>query len=396
MISEDDRRLINQFADGNGRVKRPAGLNPHALGARSAKRTFWISVLIWWVIYFIVALALEGDDVSTDEAASVGFGIATFAAVAYLIVSGFRGGKTRKLERRWRAALVAQAALDEYVVDKTLPEQFGYATNLAKSYDETLKVDFGLPGILMVDPSDEDVYRPALLLVTDKSVLMTVISEEPLLHHGVNMPREHFRFDFMDDYPLQEDPRPLWGVRSRPDCIRLRINEEQTVLFRSFDTDEGTSEFLKYVEIAANRVRESTYLPPLADLSRGPRPEKRLVRDALEAEEVVALWVRWLGWPDARTTVATGDGGIDVIGTGPTGLAVAQVKFEAKPTGRPQLNALFGAGHGVGATSWLFFTAKGYSEQALDWADQVGMSLFSFTLDGDIQPVNRSAADLFR
>ena len=302
----------------------------------------------------------------------------------------------RKLAKRWKLARLAQAKLDGDLFDNTLDEQMGYASSLANSLDETLiGGDFGLRGALMLDPDDEDSIRPALLLATDKSVLITVITENPFSSNGVNLPREHYRIDFMSDYPFRPDSRPLWGLPSRPDCVLLRVNDEQAVVFRSLEPDEETAEFLKRVEVEANRARANSYLPPLSNLSRAPRPEKRLVRDAYEAEEMVALWVRWLGWPDAETTVMTGDGGIDVIGSGPSGLAVAQVKFEAKPTGRDRLQALFGAGHSQGATSWLFFNSAGYSRPAVDWADQVGMALFRFTLDGDIQPENRFAEDLF-
>ena len=302
----------------------------------------------------------------------------------------------RKLAKRWKSARLAQAKLDGDLMDNTLDEQIGYASSLASSLHETLiGGDFGLRGALILDPDDEDAIRPALLLATDKSVLITVITEKPVSANGVNLPREHYRIDFMADYPFRDDSRPFWGLPSHPNYVLLRVNDEQTVVFRSLEPDEETAEFLKRVEVEANRAREDSYLPPLSNLIRGPRPEKRLVRDAYEAEEMVALWVRWLGWPDAETTVVTGDGGIDVIGSGPGGRAVAQVKFEAKPTGRDRLQALFGAGHGVGATAWLFFNSAGYTVHAVDWADEVGMALFRFTLDGDIQPENQSAEDLF-
>jgi hypothetical protein len=75
---------------------------------------------------------------------------------------------------------------------------------------------------------------------------------------------------------------------------------------------------------------------------RGPKPQLRLVRDAGEAEEMAAEWVRWLGWSKARRTQATGDGGIDVLCKNAKGTSkvAAQVKFEALPTGRPVLQAL--------------------------------------------------------
>jgi len=131
--------------------------------------------------------------------------------------------------------------------------------------------------------------------------------------------------------------------------------------------------------------------------TRGVMPAARLVRDAAEAEELAAEWTRWLGWPGAYRTVATGDSGIDVYGESITnGIVVAQVKFEALPAGRPVLQAIFGAGHGVGAQAWLFFTSAGYTAQAVAWADGVDMALFRFTLDGQIEPSNRMGEALLR
>ena len=135
-----------------------------------------------------------------------------------------------------------------------------------------------------------------------------------------------------------------------------------------------------------------------ADASSDRRPEPpapRMVRDAAEAEAIAAEWVRWMGWPTAAVTAPGTDGGVDVHST-ENGGVVAQVKFEAVKTGRPVLQALFGAGHALAATNWLFFSSAGYSPQAIEWADQVGMGLFRFTLDGAIEPVNAPARQRFQ
>lgn len=127
----------------------------------------------------------------------------------------------------------------------------------------------------------------------------------------------------------------------------------------------------------------------------GGQPEPRLVRDALEAEHLASDWVRWMGWRDAAVTRFTGDGGIDVLGTEDGEPAVAaQVKFEAKPTGRPAVQNLYGASVGEGCTHHLFFSSAGYTREALDWADRVGVALFRFALDGTIEPVNNVADKL--
>lgn len=120
-----------------------------------------------------------------------------------------------------------------------------------------------------------------------------------------------------------------------------------------------------------------------------PKPEPRLVRDAAESEGLAAEWIRYMGWPAARPTVATGDNGIDVMGQEPSlGVVAAQVKFEAKKTGRPAIQGLYGAGHGISASHWMFFSSAGYSPMAVEWADQMRVGLFRFTLDGAIEPNN--------
>ncbi|MDP2774261.1 MAG: restriction endonuclease [Nocardioides sp.] len=129
--------------------------------------------------------------------------------------------------------------------------------------------------------------------------------------------------------------------------------------------------------------------------SRPARPTPRLIRRASEAEELCAEWLRWMGFPGALVTPAGTDGGIDVIGPGSTGVIAAQVKFEAVSAGRPKLQELYGAGVAAGATTTAFFSSAGFTRQAQDWADQVGMALFEFSLDGSIVPANEHSRRLF-
>lgn len=135
-------------------------------------------------------------------------------------------------------------------------------------------------------------------------------------------------------------------------------------------------------------------LAPLPSRTDQPRPAPRMVRDAAEAEALAADWVRWLGWTDASITQPGADGGVDVLGRAEGGVA-AQVKFEAVKTGRPVLQALYGAGHGLGVKHWVFFSSAGYTTQAVAWADHVGMLLFRFALDGTIEPINSDARGRF-
>lgn len=94
-----------------------------------------------------------------------------------------------------------------------------------------------------------------------------------------------------------------------------------------------------------------------------------------------------LGIADATVTQATGDGGIDVTSR----TALAQVKRESKPTGRPALQNLYGARGPRDSRTLLFFSAAGYSKQALDYAEQVGMALFTYDVDGQLEAENDAA-----
>ncbi len=100
------------------------------------------------------------------------------------------------------------------------------------------------------------------------------------------------------------------------------------------------------------------------------------------AEQVAAVTLQVLGFPDARATPVGADGGFDVEGRG----IVAQVKYLTRPVGRPELQRLAGANqHGAQAA---FFSRAGYAAQAVAFADAVGMALFTLELPDNVQPVN--------
>jgi hypothetical protein len=118
-----------------------------------------------------------------------------------------------------------------------------------------------------------------------------------------------------------------------------------------------------------------------------PRPEPRLVRTAHEAELTVAEWVTYMGFGPATVTPIGADSGLDVIAEH----AVAQVKMEGIPTGRPAVQGLVGAATGSNKRP-LFFSLAGYTKQAVAWADSVDLPLFTFDLQGEPVPVNHSGA----
>jgi hypothetical protein len=115
----------------------------------------------------------------------------------------------------------------------------------------------------------------------------------------------------------------------------------------------------------------------------------RTIRSPDDAEQVAAEWMRHLGFDDARCTAAGTDGGVDVRSRG----AVAQVKAQLTPVGRPELQALYGVARSEGRRP-LFFSLMSYTAAALAWADEVGMALFRFDHAGMVEPVNASAETL--
>lgn len=82
--------------------------------------------------------------------------------------------------------------------------------------------------------------------------------------------------------------------------------------------------------------------------------------------------------------------GVDVHAAG----AVAQVKFHGTKTGRPDVQALYGAATAERATP--LFYATGYTLQAINYANATDIALFTYTPAGHITAVSRSAHDLAR
>ncbi len=114
------------------------------------------------------------------------------------------------------------------------------------------------------------------------------------------------------------------------------------------------------------------------------------VRDFEDSERFAAAHMRYLGFGDASETEAGTDSGVDVESS----RAVAQVKFHAKPVGSPGLQNLRGV-------AWqkeyaIFYSLSGYTQRALDWADQNHICLFSYTKTGTVEPSNDAAAALDR
>lgn len=100
----------------------------------------------------------------------------------------------------------------------------------------------------------------------------------------------------------------------------------------------------------------------------------------LNAAEVMRGW----GYLDAIATIGGADGGIDVRSKG----ALAQVKWKGAVAGRPDLQRLWGAGATETDKTLFFFAASGYSKGAMEYADQVGIGLFTYDPVGTATAVN--------
>ncbi|MGB3822435.1 MAG: restriction endonuclease [Rhodococcus qingshengii] len=102
----------------------------------------------------------------------------------------------------------------------------------------------------------------------------------------------------------------------------------------------------------------------------------------LNAAEVMKSW----GYIDSVATTGGADGGIDVTSRD----ALAQVKWRGGAAGRPDLQKLYGA-RGSGTQQLMFFAASSYTDQAIEYADQVKIALFIYDPVGAVEPVNDSA-----
>ena len=125
---------------------------------------------------------------------------------------------------------------------------------------------------------------------------------------------------------------------------------------------------------------------------RPPRHRRRIVlADWRDAEDLAVWHMRRSGFPDATVTGPGADKGIDVADT--KRRAVAQVKHLGSPVGAPDVQRLVGAGH-MASEYQLFYSLSGYTRQAVEYAHGVGVSLFTYSIYGDVTPANDYAQGL--
>ncbi len=106
------------------------------------------------------------------------------------------------------------------------------------------------------------------------------------------------------------------------------------------------------------------------------------------AEQMAAHAMRRMGYSDALETPVGPDGGIDVQATG----AIAQVKWRSAQTGRQEVQALVGARGLDHHLELFFFSASGFSVKAVEYANVMGVALFTFDVRGALTAVGPAAA----
>ncbi len=119
---------------------------------------------------------------------------------------------------------------------------------------------------------------------------------------------------------------------------------------------------------------------PAVSESPAPKP----ITSWRAAEANAAVWMRFWGFADAHVTEAGSDGGVDVRASG----ALAQVKREARPVGRPALQRLVGARGRDVSLHLLFFSSSGYSQAATQYAAELGIALYTYDGAGRVSVHN--------
>ncbi len=134
-----------------------------------------------------------------------------------------------------------------------------------------------------------------------------------------------------------------------------------------------------------NRLRRE--VAPARSVDARSAPSHRLIRDAIEAEEIAVDWLHWLGYEDAARTGS--DRALGIRGTH----IVADVTFDPLPMEREVLAALV-ADSEADPGCFFSFAFAGWSPETYNWADEHDVPLVRFTFAGGLDPSNESARRL--
>lgn len=118
------------------------------------------------------------------------------------------------------------------------------------------------------------------------------------------------------------------------------------------------------------------------------RPGEHIQSD-YAAEQMAAHAMRGMGYPDAQETPVGPDGGVDVRAS----RAIAQVKWRAAQTGRQEIQALVGARGLNHDLRLFFFSASGFSQQAVEYGEMMEVALFTFNVVGGLTPITSKATE---
>lgn len=102
------------------------------------------------------------------------------------------------------------------------------------------------------------------------------------------------------------------------------------------------------------------------------------------AEEAAADWMRRHGFRDATVMTGGVDTGVHVIAS----RAVAQVRTSLTPVGPEDLSRLVRDSRAMSGCHRIFFSLSGYSEEAMDYAEEHGIALLVAGRNGSIVPAN--------
>lgn len=126
------------------------------------------------------------------------------------------------------------------------------------------------------------------------------------------------------------------------------------------------------IEARRDMERHSGRRGPSGQLCAAPFAHPEGI-DSRTAEFLVTEWIRYLGDPEAVTTQATRDGGIDVVSP----RYIAQVKHWVGTVPVGAVRELAGVASSDGRRP-LFFTSGGFTKDAVAFADGSGIPLFLF------------------
>ena len=205
------------------------------------------------------------------------------------------------------------------------------------------------------------------------------------------------------DFRFEPKRLRLWKVRRRKkeqeklleaEAVQVALREreqekEQMIISARLRKEQRIAAAATYAEAVADRYRRQ-HANEIAVAKRDGmliqlRIDRMMLPDfprgasnSLDFEHISALWLRAWGDTNVQVTRATGDGGIDVSSFN----CVAQCKFFADTKiGRPDIHNLYGASAVAEYQNKLmaFFSyANGYSQPAIDYANEVGVGLFIF------------------